>query len=96
MDYDAERAIVLLLAVLRGHKQGDVGLMPHTVCGFRHLRTCPHGQWLSPKSPRPHGDPCSERCLLAQEAVEAGMAWLMANERPEPDRQVSIFEGVAG
>lgn len=91
MDYDAERAILLLLGVLRGIKPGDVGLMPVVACGFHHISTCPHGQWLQQDSPRPHGDPCSDRCIRAQEAIEAGIAWLKANER-EADRQVSLFE----
>lgn len=94
IDLEAERAILLLLGVLRGIDKTDLGLMPVWVCGFRHLATCGHGQWNQQDSPRPHGDPCSDRCERAQEAIEAGVDWLKANERPV-DQQPSMFE-VAG
>lgn len=84
----AEHVVLLLCRVILGDKSDprrqDNGLMPLVIDGRQHVARCPRGQWLSPKSPRPDGDPCSDRCQFAWAAIGLAGAWLKANERPAP------------
>lgn len=79
---EAEAVILELCRVLLGAGPGgpDRGLMGLIVHGRQHVPTCPHGQWLSATSPRPHGDPCSARCMAAHAAISAAEDWLRARE----------------
>lgn len=90
---DAESVILRLCAVLLGNprKPGDRGLMSLVIDGERHTPKCPFGQYLTPGL---GGDPCSERCLDAQEAISQAAAWLREHETPA---QAGLFEeAVAG
>lgn len=72
----AEEAILMLLFVLIGDGAGDRGLMSHIVNGEQHIERCQRGMWITPGL---RGDPCSTRCLQAQEARRVATAWLYAH-----------------
>lgn len=93
---NAEAVVLAFCAVLLGDpkRSTDRGLMSHTVNGSRHLPTCPRGQWLTPGGPRPDGDPCSWRCLAAQDAVSQAAAWLREHETTATPRQAGFWEAV--
>ncbi len=92
----AERVILLLLGVVRGFNAKDRGYMSLVIDGRQHTPRCPFGQWITQKEPgQPKGDPCSERCEQAQQAVSEAVDWLLAHrvEEPEPKpRQLRLAE----
>jgi hypothetical protein len=79
---EAESIVLNLCAVLLGDPKqpNDRGLMSLIIGESRHLPTCGFGQWLTPGGPRPEGDPCSWRCLAAQDALTAAGRWLRDRE----------------
>lgn len=88
LDDSAEDVILgLLFALIGDGGATDRGLMNLLVHGAQHVPNCPHGQWISPDGPRPHGDPCSERCLRNQASIARATRWLYAR-RPAALQEV--------
>lgn len=70
----------------------DRGLLSLVAHGMQHTPRCPHGQWLAINGPRPHGDPCSDRCAYAHAAIDRAERWLKAHEQQaaEIPRQLEL------
>ena len=94
---EATLVVLDLCEVLLGDGGTDRGLMSLIIDGYHHTPGCPRGQWLQQGSPRPAGDPCSDRCVRARAAISRAAAWLQAHEDDEADldRQVPLLEGIA-
>ena len=58
-----------------------------------HAPACQHGYWISQNSPRPAGDPHSEKCIAANAALAAGKAWLDANTAHQAE--FDLFSAIA-
>lgn len=74
---EAESVILGLSAVLLGGDDRGAGLLRKRVDDRFHTARCPIGQYLTPGL---GGDPCSDRCIAAREALDAATRWLRARE----------------
>lgn len=91
---DAEGVILALCYVLLGDgTKKDRGLLNLMIGGRQHVPRCPRGQWNNPNSPRPDGDPCSDRCVRAHAVLSSAEVWLKDHE---VESQTEMFSEVAG
>lgn len=78
----AEEAILMLLYALIGDGRKDHGLRTRVYRGTRHIPTCMVGYCVREGDSQRGGQPCSERCVEVQQAIDAATAWLYANRPP--------------
>lgn len=69
-------AVGALMTVLAGDGRRDRGLLAKRHEGTVHLRECNVGMWLVAGDSLRGGQPCSQRCLAAHEALRLGEAFL--------------------
>jgi hypothetical protein len=95
VEADALDAMSLAVLVIAGDGVKDRGQLSRLIRGDWHLANCPRGQWLSPTSPRPDGDPCMERCVRARDARDRlldAMERLAEQMEASTVRQLSLTE----
>lgn len=85
----AAEVIVRLVWVLRGNGERDAhgnlinrGLMSRIYRGEQHVPTCQKGYYAVAGDSQRGGQPCSDRCLSAQEALRLAAEWLYAHRPP--------------
>lgn len=73
-------AVSALMKVIAGDpkRRTDRGQLTRVYQGGRHLPTCEIGLYLTRGSAATGGDPCSQRCLAAHEALRLGAVFLQA------------------
>jgi len=73
-------AVSALMTVLAGDpkRRTDRGQLTRVHRGTRHLPTCEIGLYLTRGSAATGGDPCSQRCVQAHEALRLGAVFLEA------------------
>lgn len=71
-------AVGALMTVLAGDGRRDRGLLAKRHEGTVHLRECNVGMWLVAGDSLRGGQPCSQRCRAAHEALRLGAAFLLA------------------
>ncbi len=71
-------AVGALMKVIAGDpkRKTDRGQLTRVYQGGRHLPTCEIGLYLTRGSAATGGDPCSQRCLAAHEALRLGETFL--------------------
>lgn len=76
----AVAAVGALMTVLAGDpaRKGDRGQLVRVHQGGRHLKSCEIGLYLTRGSAATGGDPCSQRCQAAHEAIRLGAVFLQA------------------
>ena len=86
----AETVVLVLCRVLLGggerDKHGklkDRGLMNHFVNGTRHLQSCQIGMYIEADDCMRGGQPCSDRCQRAHDAISMAGQGLKAHEGSE-------------
>ena len=71
-------AVGALMTVLAGDGRRDRGLLAKRHEGTAHLRECNVGMWLVAGDSLRGGQPCSQRCQAAHEALRLGAVFLQA------------------
>lgn len=73
-------AVGALMVALAGDpkRKTDRGQLSRVIAGRRHLWSCNHGMWLQAGDSLRGGQPCSERCVQAHEALRLGAVFLQA------------------
>lgn len=69
-------AVSALMTVLAGDGRKDRGLLAKRHEGTVHLRECNIGMWLVAGDSLRGGQPCSQRCRAAHEALRLGETFL--------------------
>lgn len=83
----AEDVVLALCAVLLGNGKSDKGLMTRMAYGGRHLKMCQIGMYIQEGDSQRGGQPCSDRCQRAHDAIALAADWLRANETVEQEQE---------
>ncbi len=77
---DGLTAVGALMVALAGDpkRKTDRGQLSRVIAGRRHLWSCNYGMWLQAGDSLRGGQPCSERCVQAHEALRLGAVFLQA------------------
>lgn len=98
----AEVVILELCRILLGDpkrdkhgKRRDYGLMHHIVNGEQHIRACQIGMYIEAGDSLRGGQPCSDRCQHAHDAIDLAGTWLKAYAQITAEaevRQPTLFD----
>lgn len=80
---NAETIVLTLCRTIIGDGRKDRGLMTQIKHGQQHIPTCQVGQYIAEGDSLRGGQPCSQRCQDAREALRAASRWLKAHEKLE-------------